>query len=878
MRHPSTPLRPAWCLCAALLWLAIGPAATPAVAAPVHFTVLLAPFETPDTAGKAHRAALKALLTANGFRVVEPPELLNGPGRYAGVSKWLEPAWRDGWLARTQAEYVLFGREDGDLLVLGIYPGYDYDDSPNELTAYRPGDPAEMDRLARDIGRAVINAARDFVDDEDMDNRAYRLSRHADRLKTALGLKDSPFFRSPGNTYALRLAVVETLMELDWEVEDRFVLEEVMTRLAPLLASEKDNPDTRGYVWSLSILLNTRLGDRYDDPAALLRAVADCDAVLAFPETGEDAETASWTYAQKGENLRRLAQLRDDNGLYRRSSDDFMRALDLLPKGPNRQRGDMHSDLGLNGMDMARATGDPRLFKDAIGHFDRAIENFDRREYPWSWGMAQVNRACALIGLADIEDQVDNRRRANKNLRLALEAFTLRDYPSRWLATEVALGRSLVSLGDETGTPEPYQEAAALLDKAVPRAEAEGLDWSEMSFWLGLAHEQLGETGDDAVQFETAATWYDKTLGKLPDDDLDLRPYTYKRLGYVLAQLGERESLPEYYDRSGQDYAVAAALFARSGDEEECALARFQEGRSYLSLTARTPQVESLDKALSAFTKALDHFRGHDERLATARCNIYIARCLLHLGDRLAEADHYVKALARLDEAQKDLADKAHPADWLNTVAVKGMAYARLADHYRSIDDYDKAIGAYSTVLTAIRLEDNPELWVDTQSDLGMTLKRKAAQLDDVSMAEEAGTHFQAALDHLNREQDPARWARVSNNYANLLCFQGRLTRKTGSLEQGIATYRAVQAVWTRERYPLQWAMTLYNIGNAQLSIASMGGDGKTAETALSLLLQARDNLGDQSPGFRDDIDDSIRTARNLIRRLQRKTPARSTT
>ncbi|MGE4422022.1 MAG: hypothetical protein AB7D39_06985 [Pseudodesulfovibrio sp.] len=882
----SSPFRRLAALCLALCallpaCLSGGPASaatsSPRQTSDSAFTVLLPPFENQRPGEDGLRAVLRSLLMENGFRVVEPQALRDGQQRYAGVSNWLSPEWRDGWLARTGADHVVFGKEDGAVLIVGVYPGYEYDESPNELNAYRPGEPGEKQRLADDIGSAVIENARDFVE-TDTDNKAYALSRQAGKLKAVLGRTDNPFFSSPDNALDLRLALVETLLGLDDQVEDRQVLEEAGAALAPLLASEKDKPDIRGYVWSLSIDRNNRIGDRYGDEDAILRAIEGCRALIGFPESAEDADTMAWAYYELGMNLRLLGRVRNDLDLFRKSNDALLKGLGRAPEAPDWTRGDLHSQLGLNKLDIAWETEDPALLNDAIGHFDRALENFDRKESPWSWGRAHVNRARTLLALAYLKDPAENRDRANRDLRSALEVFTPRSFPGEWASTASGLGRSMVKLGDESGSAERYREAIALLTPAAAQAEEAGEDWTDMTFWLGMAHEQLGETTGDAGRFEAAATWYDKTLGGLPDDDVDLLPYTYKRLGYVFGKLGDGKGLPEYYEKSGRHYAIAATLFARSGDEEECALARVQEGRNYLFLAARTPRIEAVDKALAAFTEALAYFRKNSQPVDAALCHANIARCHLRLGERLDEAAHYATALEHLDEAQKTLTAKDHFSNWLDTVARKGSAYAKLADHYENTDYYDKSIAAYASVLDAIRFEDKPALWVDTQADLGMTIKRKAALTGDAAIAEEARSHFRAALARISREEAPARWARVNNNYANLLCFLGRLSRKTDSLEEGIATYHAVQAVWNREQFPLQWAMTLYNIGNAQLSVADIGEDGETAETALSLLLEAQDNIGDQSPRFKDDISGRIRAARALIRRLRRKSPARPTT
>ncbi len=335
----------------------------------------------------------------------------------------------------------------------------------------------------------------------------------------------------------------------------------------------------------------------------------------------------------------------------------------------------------------------------------------------------------------------------------------------------VILADSLTTLGAQTGTAPPLEEAVGVYRSALTEYTRERalLDWALTQNNLGNALAILGEREASTQRLEGAVAAYraaltERTRERAPLDWAVIQ----NNLGNVLQRLGEREASTQRLEGAVAAYRAA--------------------------LTERTRERVPLDWAMTQTN---------------------LGNALRTLGEREASTQRLEDAVAAFQTALTERTRERVPLDWAETQNNLGIALATLGEWEASTQRLEGAVTAFRATLTEWTQERVPLDWAMTQNNLGNALRMLGEREAGTQRLEEAVTAFRAALTEWTQERVPLDWAATQTNLGLALMGLGEREAGTQRLEDAVAAYRAALTERTRERVPLDWAMTQTNLGTA---------------------------------------------------------------
>jgi tetratricopeptide (TPR) repeat protein len=168
--------------------------------------------------------------------------------------------------------------------------------------------------------------------------------------------------------------------------------------------------------------------------------------VTAAAEDLEVAAQVAMAFSRPlaGQMLGQLANVQLDDGGTRRAQITFQAALDALADTDlATSRAELHVQAGAMYQEMSEAA--PRLLKEAIEHYHKALGLIDVRSSPATYATANANLGLAYMTMPMV--QASDQLRvgiAVQAMREALKVFQPDTYPERWSATQLNLANALV--------------------------------------------------------------------------------------------------------------------------------------------------------------------------------------------------------------------------------------------------------------------------------------------------------------------------------------------------------------------------------------------------------------------------------------------------
>jgi tetratricopeptide (TPR) repeat protein len=266
---------------------------------------------------------------------------------------------------------------------------------------------------------------------------------------------------------------------------------------------------------------------------------------------------------------------------------------------------------------------------------------------------------------------------------------------------QFVLGNSLLTIGEQTGSREPLEEAVTAYREALKEYTRERvpLDWAVTQNNLGVALHSLGKRESGPERFEEAVTAYREALKEYTRERVPLQwAGAQNNLGNALRTLGERES---------------------GSKRLEEAVAAYQE-----ALKERTRERVPLDWAVTQNN---------------------LGNALATLGERESGTERLEQAVAAYQEALKERTRERVPLDWAMTQNNLGNALATLGERESGTERLEEAVAAYREALKEYTWERVPLDWAITQNNLGVALREIGRRKKDAQLVCEALRCFLAA-------------------------------------------------------------------------------------------------------------------------------------
>jgi tetratricopeptide (TPR) repeat protein len=254
-----------------------------------------------------------------------------------------------------------------------------------------------------------------------------------------------------------------------------------------------------------------------------------------------------------------------------------------------------------------------------------------------------------------------------------------------------------------------------------------------------------------------------------------------------------------------------------------------QLGNEYRRIRSNA-RSEALEKAIAAYTQALNHFSMQRYPDGWARVQYGLGAAYLDRarGDR---ADNIEQAIAHLNRCMTVLTREKAPAMWADAQTILSTAFWHRARGSRA-DNLEQALEAARSALTILGRDKQPSDWAGAQAALGAAYwaRIRGDRADNVEAAIAA---YEQALDVVRRDKDPRTWAGLQDNLGMALAVRQR-GDSTANLKAALAAFTHAEQVFTRNAYPSEWAQLQMNIANTALEFEVGGASRRgNVETAL---------------------------------------------
>ncbi|MEM5517840.1 hypothetical protein WNY37_12860 [Henriciella sp. AS95] len=435
---------------------------------------------------------------------------------------------------------------------------------------------------------------------------------------------------------------------------------------------------------------------------------------------------------------------------------------------------------------------------------ERNFETLTRVDERTATMDVKLDQLLAVVGSLSLK-RAEEIGLNEKQIETITRSFLKQEIPTELWGTKLVEGATrLTELEEELArltNDEP--EIAALMDLA-----REAIDRGD----IGAADKYLAE----AVQRDEEAG--EQRLRRAADNE--------GRRGDLAMSEGR-------YIKAADHFARAARLI-QPFDAEDWARLKYNEGTAAYQRGILDPERNNLDRAVSAYRKALTERTRDRIPLDWAMTQNNLGNALLTLGAR-GDDNALNDAVTAYREALTERTRDRVPLDWAATQTSLGSALATLG--VRGDDAaLNDAVAACREALKEYKRDRVPLQWAMAQNNLGAVLKTLGGRGDDKAL-NDAITAYRAAMTVLTRESVPLDWAATQNNLGNALAILGA-HRDDTALNDAVAAFREALTERTRDRVPLDWAMTQYNLGNALQTIGERGDD-KALKGAITAYREA---------------------------------------
>ncbi|MEZ5856670.1 MAG: hypothetical protein R3D67_18705 [Hyphomicrobiaceae bacterium] len=257
---------------------------------------------------------------------------------------------------------------------------------------------------------------------------------------------------------------------------------------------------------------------------------------------------------------------------------------------------------------------DVSRLQDATTMYQKAIQLLEREQGAGFAGPGAPLYAKALAEIGEHNRTPEILERAAAAYREALKLAVTEKHQAVYVDLKMGLGSMLVLLAmdDGEGAADLLTEAAGAYRAALELldAEADGEQWAEAQFNLGLALLGLGEQGGVATHLEQAVDAFKQAIEAMPRIRMPQRwALAQMNLGNALAALGERDGQDTSRLRQAiAAYGVALEELVRESDPLKWAITQMNLGSALIRLGEIEDKRRNWLAAASALVPALEVF------------------------------------------------------------------------------------------------------------------------------------------------------------------------------------------------------------------------------------------------------------------------------
>lgn len=386
--------------------------------------------------------------------------------------------------------------------------------------------------------------------------------------------------------------------------------------------------------------------------------------------------------------------------------------------------------------------------------------------------------------------------------------------------------KSAIEFSDEKGRyvadrlPPYINRLRALLDASKDRPEWTADARASIHVLLGSALQTLGSQTGTSQPLEQAVSAFKNGLQEWTRDKAPLSwALTQNNLGAALGVLGKRESgaarLKEAVD------AFSFALLVLTQEQSPLDWARVQNnlGAALAALGERESDPARLKEAIAAHKNALLERTREKAPLDWATTQNNLGGALAALGHREMDATRLKEAVLALNNALLVWTREMTPLDWAGTLNNLGNALVMIWELERDPACLQQAVVVYNQALLEWLPEKVPLEWAMTQRNLGGALTKLALLENDQARIKQAIAACEEALKVYTRETTPLDWAATQNNLGSAFLALGRWESGTAPPKKAVAAFNNALDVYRTSGTTYYIEPTITNLDKAQALI-----------------------------------------------------------
>jgi tetratricopeptide (TPR) repeat protein len=305
---------------------------------------------------------------------------------------------------------------------------------------------------------------------------------------------------------------------------------------------------------------------------------------------------------------------------------------------------------------LGEQTGSSAALKEAMQHYDLAIQATDVTSDPITWAEAQSNLGSAIGTLGSQTDDQALLHDSVMKQNAALTVYSRERFPMVWAGIQNNIAGAFSELGRIEGNPQHVQTAISSFRLAaeVFTKDASILDWGMIQLNLANAFEELGEISRNSGHFVSSIDMYKAALTVFTEERAPLLwAHVLSNMSVALTAYGrvhsERASLLEAISACEK----ALTVLRRDAAELDWARTLINFANAQATLGELEADIDRLESAELKYQSALDVISRGQHDFKWAILNHNMGRMLVSISKLRKSEGHLTKALQAFCAAEQ---------------------------------------------------------------------------------------------------------------------------------------------------------------------------------------------------------------------------------
>jgi len=344
---------------------------------------------------------------------------------------------------------------------------------------------------------------------------------------------------------------------------------------------------------------------------------------------------------------------------------------------------------------------------------------------------------------------------------------------------------------------------------------------------------------EGALNFSSAAQFYEDAAATVPSNRRDERLYDLSRAAQLWSEYGELHELNDGLVESARLYEQILALTSKDMQRQDRARINTNFGSVLQKLGDRDSDIGILQQSASTLRTGLQLLSENDDKTVQAVTRSKLATTLQLMGKHGSNVEYYRQAIQEFARALGDIKREELPDQWAAINNNLGTTRWLLGHHDANPQLMHDAASAFRNALTVWNHRDSPQNWIIAQGNLANTLREIGSRSSDSNFLNESIHTYRLVIQGLQQARQPLIWGTTQYDLAIALWTLGMAENKPSLLEEAADTFHFALEELDKEDTPLRWASAQHGLGLADFSVAVRRRDGEKMSGAIRALQSA---------------------------------------